>query len=422
MLQTADQWASSYDVMGDDNAVYALYGQAYAGDPKLVRCTRYYGTACIEGHMYFDKNCNRIPLASAPANSCDAGYVSWRASPISLNFAPHSSITQDMTFTQFPLIPGDDKRWFTWKASASHPLLVIDPEHTGLITSPYQLFGTWSFGGKERSLKTTLQTGELPASNDRPWKHGFDALATFDHDSNERIEGEELAPLALWFDENRNGISETGEVRRLGDVGVTKLFYRGSEHDSQLDGYHLKVGFERLTEGKPTTGSSLDWFSPGDTNKDRLIAFELQRNLKEIDSSETQVGHEALLPQSKVDHNASVNGAWEWVSDAGQSQEGAEIGGILTMLAFQNGDLRGMSFSESQYQQPYALNSIVAFNHLTGRATESNQIEFSIRNDQWSLHSTATLSADGLTLRGKTLATKADTKRSFSYTWTAKKK
>lgn len=423
---TVDQFVNSASAMGDDYAVYALYGSPYFGSPQLVNCTQTLSdgsvTACVEGYMYFDANCKRVPLSNVPADSCDAGSVSWKGSPISLNFAPRATLTRDMTFTQFPLIPGASDRWFTWKASADHPLLVIDPHHTGSITSPYQLFGSWSFGGTERSIETMLKPAETPPSNAQPWKHGFDALATLDKDANGAIEGDELTPLALWFDENRNGISEKGEVRSLADARVTKLFYRDAQVDNELDGYHLTIGFEREIDGKPTTGSSFDWFSPGDTNKDRLIAFELQRQVNEQHASTRREANGSLRPQSQVDPHAPVNGAWEWVSDSQQTSEEAAIGGVITMLAFKNGELRGMSFSESQYTQPYALNSVVGFNHLTGRVTESKRIEFHVQNDHWKLHSTAELSPDGSTLTGKTIATKSDTSRSFSYSWTAKKK
>ena len=411
----------------DDGAVYALIGGLH-GVPGSINCTKLdaaFGPSfsiCLEGSVYFSHDCNLLPLDTLPTNICDAGYVSWRVSPISLNFTSYKTIAQDMTFTHFPLIPGNSDKWFTWKASSDNPLVVIDPDHTGSITSPYQLLGNWSFGGYGRSLKTMLSKTALPTGDATPWKHGFEALSTLDEDNDGTVQGSELAPLALWFDHNRNGVSEAGEVQTFSQAGVTKLFYRGSTHDDLLDGDLLDVGFERVVDGKLTTGSSFDWFSPGDTNKDRLIAFELGRQLRDIHGNKPKLIKDPFFPTSDFDRAAALNGSWEWLSDAEQNPGEPTIGGILNLVAFKNGELRGMSLSENHYVQPYPVNSVVAFNAFKGSISKSKRIEFNVDNEHWKLQSSAELSPDGSTLIGKTTATQADKKRSLSYTWRATKR
>jgi hypothetical protein len=407
---------------GDDESVYSIMG-GKLGAPGKINCSSVAaGSICLEGQVYFDSQCNLLSISSLPPATCDAGYVLWRGSPISLNFTSYKTIAQDMTFTHFPLIPGNSDKWFTWKASSDNPLVVIDPDHTGSITSPYQLLGNWSFGGYGRSLKTMLSKTALPTGDATPWKHGFEALSTLDEDNDGTVQGSELAPLALWFDHNRNGVSEAGEVQTFSQAGVTKLFYRGSTHDDLLDGDLLDVGFERVVDGKLTTGSSFDWFSPGDTNKDRLIAFELGRQLRDIHGNKPKLIKDPFFPTSDFDRAAALNGSWEWLSDAEQNPGEPTIGGILNLVAFKNGELRGMSLSENHYVQPYPVNSVVAFNAFKGSISKSKRIEFNVDNEHWKLQSSAELSPDGSTLIGKTTATQADKKRSLSYTWRATKR
>lgn len=70
--------------------------------------------------------------------------------------------------------------------------LVWDPEHTGKITSGRQLFGsaTWWM-----------------LFND-----AYEALAALDDNHDGWLTGKELSGLALWQDQNQNGVSDPGEV------------------------------------------------------------------------------------------------------------------------------------------------------------------------------------------------------------------
>src|SRR5690606_41632977 len=73
------------------------------------------------------------------------------------------------------------------------------------------------------------------------------ALGTLDADGDGQISGEELKPLALWFDENRDGVSQAGEVRPVVEAGVTALFYqpdrREDRKSTRLNSSHVKISY-----------------------------------------------------------------------------------------------------------------------------------------------------------------------------------
>ena len=81
--------------------------------------------------------------------------------------------------------------------------LVWDPDHTGTVRDALQLFGN-------RTFNLILEDG-------------FAALRLLDDDGNGLVEGDELAGLALWRDQNVNGISEPGEVESLRHHGIAAL-------------------------------------------------------------------------------------------------------------------------------------------------------------------------------------------------------
>lgn len=85
--------------------------------------------------------------------------------------------------------------------------LVFDPRGEGTITSGTRMFGNVSFW--------------------LFWDDGYRALAALDDDRNGRLEGAELAGLALWRDADSDGVSDPGEVRPLAAWGIASLGCRG---------------------------------------------------------------------------------------------------------------------------------------------------------------------------------------------------
>ena len=82
-------------------------------------------------------------------------------------------------------------------------ILVWDPAGRGRITSGRQLFGSvtfWMF-----------------------FHDGFHALSSLDDDRDGRLCGSELRGLAVWFDRNTNGRSESGEVVPVERLGIRAI-------------------------------------------------------------------------------------------------------------------------------------------------------------------------------------------------------
>jgi hypothetical protein len=189
-----------------------------------------------------DKNCNATVLSENKLQ-CDAIVVQ-SFSPISLLISDAVDWKALGTRVSFPLHPeAQAGSTFDWYASAHTPLLVHDPERTGEITRPEQLFGNYAFGKK--------------------WANGYEALATLDKNGDGKVSGDELASLGVWFDMNQNGISEAGEVRYFDKLPIDALYYEVTRvSDSQPVYYYAERGFDvKLQDGTIITRPSVDWTS-----------------------------------------------------------------------------------------------------------------------------------------------------------------
>jgi hypothetical protein len=96
---------------------------------------------------------------------------------------------------------GRDQRWPWVKPDTG--ILVWDPENTGVVTSGRQLFGSvtwWIF-----------------------FDHGFQALSMLDDNADGAIAGSELQGLAVWFDANSDGVSQSGEVIPIHQLPIRSI-------------------------------------------------------------------------------------------------------------------------------------------------------------------------------------------------------
>jgi len=84
---------------------------------------------------------------------------------------------------------------------------VWDPEWRGQVNSGFDMIGqrTWSVF----------------------WSDGFEALRALDDNRDGQLTGSELGGLALWRDENMNGVSDPGEVIPANVHGIAGLAVRG---------------------------------------------------------------------------------------------------------------------------------------------------------------------------------------------------
>jgi hypothetical protein len=126
-----------------------------------------------------------VPLADAPFSR-----LIDTASPVAFDFAG----------------TGDTRAqgWLTRHAA----WLVWDPNWRGEIRSGFDMIGqrTWAVF----------------------WSDGFEALRALDDNRDGELTGAELGGLALWRDENANGVSEPGEVLPAQVHGIAALAVRGS--------------------------------------------------------------------------------------------------------------------------------------------------------------------------------------------------
>ena len=65
----------------------------------------------------------------------------------------------------------------------------------------------------------------------------------------------------MWFDKNRDGVSQPGEVESLSSLGVTALYYKPDRTDPKSGDIRADLGYERVVNGKLVKGPSVDWFT-----------------------------------------------------------------------------------------------------------------------------------------------------------------
>lgn len=104
-------------------------------------------------------------------------------------------------------------RQWTW-ITPEAGWLVYDAEGRREITSALQWLGNVSFW--------------------LSWANGYEALRSLDDDGNGELTGTELRHLAVWRDADADGVSDPGEVKPLGDLGIVGLSCRFGAADGLL--------------------------------------------------------------------------------------------------------------------------------------------------------------------------------------------
>ena len=283
------------------------------------------------GTVCFDANCTQIPCDQADTSDPCNGSANLYSSPVILSLGAE----KPYTVVQFPLNPTDKESWVIWKASGTHPLLVYDPEGTGVIKDGSQLFGNYTFRGTDKAPASKTAREQL-------WDNGYQALASLDRNGDGVLtdsilsglfpQRNELAGLALWFDENQNAISEPGEVRPLSSIGVTKLrtSFDNREHDGDLVSLN---GFEREdSNGAVLRGNTLDWFSGAYPNKDAALrGFVQESPSKDLPAHSSTEGKSGPVAANQTT-GASLKGQWVWEMDDEKGR-----GGRLVLVERGNG-------------------------------------------------------------------------------------
>ena len=375
------------------------------------------------------------------ANTEICGVAALCVTPISLLWDENASLSDGMTVVPFSIDARQPQAFSLWKASEKAPLLVYDPTHTGKVTSAKQLFGSYTFGGK------TTKTGYYQSDEARtPWGDGYEALALLDTNDDGKISGKELDPLALWFDKNRDGVSQPGEVESLSSLGVTALYYKPDRTDPKSGDIRADLGYERLVNGKLVKGASVDWFAQTfSTRQEATVALSaiFQQEKKTSDAAADELGARAAAaqeqpndplkfsPHQAKNHREDLSGYWYWTV---KEKNGEKHPGIFAFEQLNGHELTGYSVVEAQLaKNDQNLRSAVSALPATGTISRDKdgrlQVAMKIvdRKSGGTAHSTATLSEDGLVLSGKTtqlLVAEGDGKRNSAtvdYEWVARK-
>lgn len=377
-------------------------------------------TPCGEGRFYLNESCDVVPPDPSLA-ICGKLTTNYQASsPISLIWDGRDDIESNTTAVQFPLNPHLIGKWYQWKASSSAPLLVYDPSHSGKIESAEQLFGEWTLGGKR--VASTRHSNDLGG----PWKNGFEALTVMDADKNGIIEGRELRPLALWFDKNRDGQSQKGEVRSLKDVGVTKLFTSVDYEQSETGSLWSYRGYERTLGARTFYGKSVDWYgvtgnSPLDVAA-KLPSLSIPRSalsseVDEIGTTDSSIG----AGEAKTNR---LSGIWRF--DFEGESAGTFPAGYLILAdrGEQDGKLTGYSVVNKEFQLASSSkkNGLVTMYPIEGvkeiGEEQTQQIRFVIQGEDSQIRSKAVIAPDGMSMSGTSSVVRADGNR-ISYRWVA---
>ena len=109
--------------------------------------------------------------------------------------------------------------------------------------------------------------------------------------------------MALWFDKNRDGISQPGEVESLSSLGVVALYYKPNRTDQKSGDIQADLGFERLVNGKLVKGASVDWFSKTfSTRQEAMVALSaiFQDELDISDAAFAEAGMRSVCRRSAM--------------------------------------------------------------------------------------------------------------------------
>jgi hypothetical protein len=403
-------------------------GYCPAGSPVGFGLKSPFCTPCGAGHFYFAKdpaNPDMCKVVQPDPSKAVCGTFSlnyWHSTPLSLVWSEEEP-EMTVTFNRFPLDPRRPDLWHVWQASDVLPLVVYDPQHQGRITSAEQLFGPWTFGGQRFAALNAS------AAHPQPWQNGYEALATLDANGNGRIDGDELKPLALWFDKNQNGLSEEGEVTPLAQTGVAELSYGPVERDSRGNLF-VKAGYQRVVDGQQRAGKSIDWVTNSAPSQFDLLSEYLAPARSGNKEMAGQL--DSPIPKKTDDVAAPVTpdylgGAWNWVV-VGEKENNAR--GYFLLMDRSDGII-GYSLMETAFRKKGAaeLNSYGTMFMLTGKKSQDPdghlRLSFKLSGNDPEVVSEGMLSADRKTMEGKTTVRTGKsgaTQKAVSYRWLARRR
>ena len=191
------------------------------------------GTSCRINPAFLDKKAwitDALTGVQRPVEPGDCGeYQEWNPqtcmcgpwsppnSPVLVDISGNGfNLTNAANGVRFDLNRDGTREQLSWtSANSDDAWLALDRNENGLIDSGKELFGNFT-------------PQPIPPAGEE--RNGFLALAKYDKTANGgngdgRIsqQDEIFSSLRLWRDTNHNGISESGELQRLEDLGLRKI-------------------------------------------------------------------------------------------------------------------------------------------------------------------------------------------------------
>ncbi len=366
-----------------------------------------------------EKECLSMDVVD-PSLICGDLDVNWIVSPISIIWDSDAEVDQVASIIKFKLDPSRKNSWVIWRASEKTPLIVHDPDHKGVITSGSQLFGDWTFGGKE-----VRQGNGEKSIKKQPYDHGFEALATLDKNNDGRLDGSELTDLALWFDRNQDGVSQGGEVVSMKTAGVTVLYLTPDRIDKAAGYITASLGYERQDKGKVVKGAAVDWYSASYASKeDALADWQAKKALTRAQSLFSRRSNDK---ESDVNNsqNDSLGGIWMWALTE-DTEKGSGNMGVLSI--FEDGErLFGYSVVETLVRSKVddSKRSYTMSYPIVGKKDRDKNgktiYNFAIINADRITKNRAVLSDDGRLLLGKSVVQSEEEAVEVDYEWRARR-
>ena len=381
---------------------------------------------------YLDEDCN---FKKAPEGGlediCGDLDVVTLVSPVSLLLDESVNINEEISFVEFQVDPRTTGKWYTWKASEKAPLLVYGPSTSVLPKSGAELLGNWTDISKSVSLRNNSSKA---TSDSGLWRDGFEALSQLDANSDGELSGKELSSLSLWFDGNRNGVSEAGEVVPLSNKGISKIFFKGAKKMPFSEDLKIEVGFERIVNGKTLQGAAVDWYAESADTKFELLARESARTLlggsANIEANENQdsITQNELLSKNALPVSKNISGIWQWEFDSNNASS-KNPKGLLTFKQ-DAGRVTGTSYNELPFiKNKLGINGALTVSRLNGSVvSEAGEVATyklsAVGGNGVKTESTLTLKNSGALIEGKSVmsipAVKGKSEaKSFAYNWTA---
>lgn len=366
------------------------------------------------------------PLTSGKL--CQFGASAVDGTPVSLILDEKEFAQTEATVVNFSLDAQKPNNWSLWKGSKAAPLLVLLRDDEKSVTSAEQLFGTSTRG---EVLKVGAGTN---------FAHGYEALALLDKNQDGVISGSETLPLGLWFDADQDAKATPSEIKFVGDVGIHTIHYRDPRRNKAGD-LEIRLGFERLVNGKNVVGRSIDWFAPTAETPELLLTAVQARgdgmqiipavdrssakaSLSPLKVSSISAGNETALPDGNVGKVkkkgenplptvssaksvGNISGIWKFTLDG----KGSPTGFFIIAPAGEKGRLQGMSFVVSQDpSDPKSPNRLLQGFEIRGSLNEDGtkgtwilpgnnktlvKTEFEIRDGKMTGVSRASFGSDG---------------------------